>query len=93
MEDSRGKYKNLVKKEKRKEELPKERGYSEFVNLGKNIDKGINKVGSGIKSVLSNEGKITYKKDNPLKKLLKIDRPTVKVSGHKERINLMRGTW
>ena len=67
MEDSRGQYKNLVKKGKSKEEIPRERGYSSFTNIGKNIDKGINKVGSGIKSVLSNEGHITYKKDNPLK--------------------------
>jgi hypothetical protein len=38
--------------------------------------------------------KITYKKDNPLKGLLKIDRPTVNIkSKNRDRINLMRSTW
>jgi len=37
--------------------------------------------------------KISYKSSNPLKGLLKVDRPTIKINRDKEKINLMRATW
>jgi hypothetical protein len=45
-----------------------------------------------VKKILSS--KISYRSGNPLKKLLSSgNRPTVKISGNKEKISLMRATW
>ena len=66
------------------------KSYAGYSKIAKSVTKSIVK---GAEESITSKGKLSYKKDNPLKKLLKVNRPIVKVSGTKERINLMRATW
>ena len=60
----------------------------DFAKMKKESKKKENKE---YKKIISS--KMSYKSGNPLKGLLKVNRPTIKVSGKKEDINLMRTTW
>ena len=84
MVDERKEYKNLVKKGKEDRVLPKEKGYDSFVKLGNKVSKV---------HAPSISGNRSYKAGNPLKKVLAHKGTTVKVSGSKERTNLMRASW
>jgi hypothetical protein len=60
----------------------------DFAKMKKELKKKENKE---YKKIISS--KMSYKSGNPLKGLLKVNRPTIKVSAKKEDINLMRATW
>ena len=61
----------------------------DFAKMKKELKKKENKE---YKKIISS--KMSYKSGNPLKGLLKVNRPTIKIeSKNKERINLMRATW
>lgn len=84
-------YKKYVKEEKAK-------ARNQFIKEeGKRLGKVSNKNYEGVNNLINKYGskRMSYKKSNPLKSLLKSKQQTVHVSGNKngEHINLMRARW
>jgi hypothetical protein len=79
------KYKMVEEEFKKKLEGNK---YAGYVKIGEKIEKGSDKIGKSL-----SKNKMSYNSGNPLKKLLKADRPTVKINKEKTSINLMKAQW
>ena len=82
--------KSRIQKEA-KEGLKREQTKERKENIRKGVEK-YNKFTSQFHAP-SVSGKMSYKTNNPLKKVLSHKGTSVKVSGSSEKTNLMRGSW